>query len=167
MHPKLTELSPSKESKSTFNIGVISGGTSINTIAETASLLLDLRSESASGLDHLVQQVKDMINGFFMEDIQITVEKIGDRPSGMVSEISPLIRLCQSIFLETGFEPVFKSGSTDANIPFSQGIPAVCIGICDGNGVHKHSECLMTDSMDRAIEKVGKIVTRVLQMKKF
>ncbi len=161
---KLTEVLPLKEPKSTFNIGVINGGTSINTIAQTASLLLDLRSETNDGLKHLVEQAKTIINGFSMEHIEITIEKIGDRPCGMISESSPLVRLCQSVFLETGFDVKFESGSTDANIPFSQNVPAVCIGICHGKDVHKPSECLMIDSMDRAIEKIGKIVSRVWQM---
>jgi len=164
----LTELSVTVEPRSTFNIGVITGGTSINTIAQTASLLLDLRSETCDWLDHMVQQVKQMIDKFSMDDITITTEKIGDRPSGMISVASPLISLCHSVFLETGFNDAkFKSGSTDANIPFSENVPAVCIGICDGQDVHKPSECLMTGSMDRAVEKVGKIVSRVWQMEKF
>lgn len=163
---KLTELKPLMEPRSTFNIGMITGGTSINTIAQTASLLLDLRSETSAGLEHLIQQAKDMIDEFSMDDICITTEKIGDRPSGMISEASSLVCLCQSIFIETGFDVEFKSGSTDANIPFSQGVPAVCIGICDGKDVHKPSEYLLIGTMDRAIEKVGKIVSRVRQMEK-
>lgn len=148
-----------------FNIGVINGGTSINTIAQTAYLLLDLRSETNAGLNHLVEQTKKIINEFSMTNIRITMEKIGDRPSGMISENSPLIRLCHSVFIETGFDVEFKSGSTDANIPFFENVPAVCIGICDGKDVHKPSECLMTDAMGKAIEKVGKIVSSVWQVK--
>ncbi len=164
---RLTELSPLIEPKTTFNIGVITGGTSINTIAQSASILLDLRSETHVGLDYLVEQTKKMIHEFSMADIQITTEKIGDRPSGIISETSPLILLCRSVFLETGFMDVeFKSGSTDANIPFSKGVPAVCIGICDGGDVHKPTEYLMTDKMDKAVEKVGRIVSGVWQMKK-
>lgn len=165
---ELTKLSvPKGLPKTTFNIGVITGGTTINSIAQTASLLLDLRSETHEGLGMLEKQAKKMINGFIMEDISIRVELIGDRPSGGISETSPLVRLCRSVFWDTGFQDVeYKSGSTDANIPFSHGIPAVCIGICDGKDVHKPTEYVMTDALDRAARKVGRIVAGVWQMEK-
>jgi tripeptide aminopeptidase len=54
-----------------------------------------------------------------------------------------------------------KSGSTDANIPFSLGLPAVCFGIADGMDAHKPGEYLITDNMDRSMEKVAGIIAGV------
>jgi acetylornithine deacetylase/succinyl-diaminopimelate desuccinylase-like protein len=162
---QIADLSPMTAARSAFNIGVINGGISINTIAQTAYFLLDLRSETREGLDDLINQTQTILNDFSMDHISITAEQIGDRPTGEISESAPLIKLCHSVFLETGFNAVqFKSGSTDANIPFSKNIPAVCIGIADGEDVHTPGEYLITDSLDRAIEKVGKIISRVWQI---
>lgn len=159
---ELTRLKPSKTPVSTFNIGVISGGRSVNTIAQEASLLLDLRSESQTGLKDLTDQTLAILDSFYMPDIAVTHELIGDRPSGAAPEDSGLIKLCRDVFIETGFHPVeMKAGSTDANIPFSKGVSAVCIGIADGEDAHKESECLIINNLDKSIEKVGKIISRV------
>lgn len=162
----LSDLAPLKTPKSTFNIGVIQGGMSINTIAQTASLLLDLRSETREGLEDLILQTQTVLDNFSMENITLVCDRIGDRPSGMAPENSWLINLCREVFVETGaIDVAFESGSTDANIPFSEGVPAVCIGIADGEDVHKPSESLITDHLDKSVEKVGKIISRVWQEK--
>ncbi|THB75019.1 MAG: M20/M25/M40 family metallo-hydrolase [Desulfobacteraceae bacterium] len=156
----LTQLEPVASPKTTFNIGTIDGGISVNTIAETASLLLDLRSESQAGLDDLISQTMTMLDQFSVPDVHIACEQIGDRPSGKAPEDCKLVQLCMDVFEETGFFPVeLKAGSTDANIPFSKHMPAVCIGIADGKDAHKESEYLLTDGLDRSIEKVAQIVS--------
>src|SRR5439155_25685457 len=60
---QLTEIDVPKEPRSSFNIGVIEGGSSVNTIAERASLLLDLRSTTPAGLDTLIRQVEPILAG--------------------------------------------------------------------------------------------------------
>ncbi len=161
---RLSDLNPSTAPKSSFNIGVIEGGMSVNTIAQTAYLMLDLRSESQAGLEDLINQTQTILTQFSMNEVKIVCEQIGDRPSGKAPDNSQLIQLCRDVFVETGFEANAKAGSTDANIPFSMGIPAVCFGISNGKDAHTPNEYLMTDNMDKSIEKVGKIISRVWQI---
>jgi tripeptide aminopeptidase len=162
---ELTRLKTVKTPKTTFNIGIISGGVSVNTIAQEAFLLLDLRSETAEGLSNLISQMTAMTDRFSMPDIRIDRTIIGDRPSGSIPDDCALAVLCRDVFIETGFSsPLFKSGSTDANIPLSRNMPAVCIGMADGEDIHKTTESLLLDNLDRSVEKVGKIVSRAFDL---
>lgn len=160
---RLSDLKPTVNPKSSFNIGMIEGGMSVNTIAHTAYLMLDLRSESQDGLEDLINQTQTILTQFSMDDVEIVCEQIGDRPSGKALEKTPLVKLCRDVFIETGFKAEIKAGSTDANILFSKGLPGVCFGIADGRNVHTQDECLIIDNMDKSIEKVGKIISRVWQ----
>ncbi len=99
-----------------------------------------------------------------MENVSIDCEQIWDRPSDKAPESSALIELCINVFIETGFEIETKAGSTDANIPFSMGIPFVCFGIANGKDAHTPNEYLITDNIDKSIEKVGKIISRIWQV---
>ena len=135
---KLTELNAPKEPRSSFNIGVIEGGTSVNTIAERASLLLDLRSIEPAGLAGLIAQVERIVvaepEGFFQ------VEIVGDRPAGRIAREHPLVQAAEAAYAAAGISVSFDSASTDANIPLSRGIPAVCVGVGDGENAHRLDE---------------------------
>ena len=100
----LTQLKVPKEPKTTFNIGVIEGGTSVNTIAETANLQLDLRSESADALQSLIEQVEELVENFARGDATISLEIIGDRPAGRLEVNHPLFQLTERVLTEIGGE---------------------------------------------------------------
>jgi acetylornithine deacetylase/succinyl-diaminopimelate desuccinylase-like protein len=135
---KLTDLDAPKEPRSSFNIGVIEGGTSVNTIAERASLLLDLRSIEPAGLAGLIAQVERIVaaepEGMFQ------VEIVGDRPAGRIAREHPLVQAAEAAYAAAGISVSFDTASTDANIPLSRGIPAVCVGVCDGENAHRLDE---------------------------
>jgi acetylornithine deacetylase/succinyl-diaminopimelate desuccinylase-like protein len=125
--------------KTTLNVGTIEGGISVNTIAPTASFLLDVRSVDGDTLARLSEQVEDAFEAT-AADVDVTFEIIGERPAGVVETDSRIIRLASSILESIGIQPVGDASSTDANIPISRGIPAVCIGLTTGGNVHREDE---------------------------
>lgn len=142
---RLTHLELPK-AHSSYNIGVIEGGTSINAIAEHASLLLDLRSVESDALGHLIRQAERMVATAQAAEPQVAIsaEVVGDRPAGRIGHDHPLVRLAQAAYKAVGTTTSSGVGSTDANIPLSMGIPAVCIGVTDGANAHRLDEYIET-----------------------
>lgn len=132
--------------KVTYNLGVISGGTSVNSIAEEAHCLLDMRSGDAAALDDLEARVMALVQqANEVDDVSVTPTLIGDRPAGAIGEDAPLIQACFEALALIGAEaaghPVkLTEGSTDANIPMSLGIPSTCIALTTGGGTHTLGE---------------------------
>jgi acetylornithine deacetylase/succinyl-diaminopimelate desuccinylase-like protein len=139
--------------KTTFNVGLIEGGTTINAIAEQASLLLDLRSEAAGPLDKLVSSVGAIVREESgIEGVTATMTLIGSRPAGRISPESELVRLAEAALRRVGCEDVeLLAGSTDANIPLSLGSNAVCVGIARSGNAHRRDEYLDPTHLPRGL----------------
>ncbi len=138
---RLTHLPLPTDPRTTLNVGVISGGTTVNSIAAQAWLELDLRSEEVSTLDALAKQVEKLARTFDeLPGLEVEIEVIGLRPAGSISPNHPLIRLARRCLEAQGIHPNLGIGSTDANIPLSRGLPAVCIGLGTGGGAHTVQE---------------------------
>ncbi len=139
---QLTQLELPKEQRSSFNIGLIQGGSSVNTIAERASLLLDLRSTAPAALDTLIDQVEQIVASARAAEAGVTfaIETVGDRPAGSIPREHALTQLAGAAYSAEGLDAIYEIASTDANIPLSRGIPAVCIGVCDGGNAHRLDE---------------------------
>jgi di/tripeptidase len=153
---QLTELHVPAEPKSTFNVGVIEGGTTVNAIAQHAALLLDLRSVSSAGLEALVQQVEQLVNTARAQhpDVTISTEIVGDRPGGSIDQEHPLVQMASAAYQAVGATVTFESASTDANIPLSRGLPAVCVGMCRGEHAHRLDEYLLVDDIPAGMRAV-------------
>ena len=150
---RIAELNVPRSPRSTYNIGMIEGGTSVNTIAQQASLLLDMRSVSASALDNLVSQVDQLVRAAAEHaDVQINVTTVGDRPSGSIPREHPLVQAAVSAYQSVGATISFQQSSTDANIPLSQGIPAICVGITDGGNAHRRDEFIIPENLGRGMQ---------------
>jgi acetylornithine deacetylase/succinyl-diaminopimelate desuccinylase-like protein len=126
--------------RTTLNIGIISGGTSVNTIAAEAMLELDLRSESAETLEALSRQVEQIANSAKKRGVTVKTEIIGQRPSGELPADHPLVRLAEDCLRVVGVEPHLNTGSTDANLPLSRGLPSITIGLTTGGRAHTVDE---------------------------
>jgi len=144
---EIAHLRPPAQPRTTFNIGRIQGGTSINTIAQQASLELDLRSEDAGALAQIDRQVQKIVGRYQTArwrqwGVRIETEVIGDRPSGEIGRDHPLVVAAQQALVGAGLTGRFdlRISSTDANIPLSRGIPAVCVGITQGGNAHRLEE---------------------------
>jgi acetylornithine deacetylase/succinyl-diaminopimelate desuccinylase-like protein len=130
-----------------LNVGTIQGGFSVNTIASEAHLELDLRSESAATLTDLVERVNCLVrdaNRRGEDFVKVQAEIIGQRPAGEITQDHPLVRLAARCLERQGITPILGIGSTDANIPLSLGLPAVCVGLTRGGGAHTLNEYIYT-----------------------
>lgn len=139
-------------SHTTFNVGTMSGGTSVNTIAQRAEMLYEYRSDSREALDRMEQQLRALLAEQEKTCLRLTCEEIGNRPAGSVSGAEQTAleqRWLDAVeALLPGTEVKAGAGSTDCNIPLSQGIPAICIGGYRGGAAHTHEEWIDYDSLD-------------------
>jgi len=133
--------------RTSYNVGVIGGGTSVNSIPFSSSMEIDTRSVDPSRLDTLKNLLELSVNKALEaqnaikrrgEDLTVTIDMIGNRPSGELSSDLPLIQKSLALTAALGKRPRLTRGSTNANIPISLGIPAVTIGR-GGVGAHAHS----------------------------
>jgi tripeptide aminopeptidase len=155
---QLTHLEVPQSPKTTFNIGTIRGGTSINTIAREAMFDLDLRSEDPAQLSALAQQVEEIASSFNAEGVQLETRMIGDRPPGLIARDHPLVQLAARALQTVGLSFSFESGSTDANIPLSQGLPCVCVGLAYGGNAHRPDEYIETRDLEKGLQSLVTLV---------
>ena len=133
------------KSKTTFNVGTIEGGTSVNTIAQEASMTYEYRSDDRECLDKMKEFFDRTIEMFKASGVDIEVEILGERPC-MSDMKDPegyeklKKRAIDSMHRISGLEVIEGSSSTDCNIPFSMGISAVCFGVVRSSGAHTREE---------------------------
>ncbi len=151
------------EPKTTFNVGMIDGGVSINTIAPRATMTLDLRSVDPTSLTHLISQVVAIVEAAndAARGISVHNEIIGDRPGGIMSPDAPVIRATLDTLQALGLDPQLSAGSTDANIPIAEGIPAVCIGLTTGGHAHRLDEYIDIPPLTTGLTQLALLVVRV------
>ena len=139
------------DSKTTYNVGIISGGTSVNTIAQEASMLYEYRSTSKSCLSKMEEMFSKVIEAYRATGIEVTCERIGDRPC--TGDVDPqkhedlISKAGDSIRRITRKEPVLAYSSTDANTALAIGIPAICMGGAVGGKCHTREEWLDPESL--------------------
>lgn len=145
---------PDKPS-TTLNLGTIHGGTSVNSIPESATASIDFRSTSPDELLRLEvalhRAVEDAVDYWNTAakatslrsrgNAAYSVEKIGDRPAAQLPADSPLLEALRAVDRHLGIQTDLRLGSTDANIPISLGVPALSMGAGgDGGGAHTVGE---------------------------
>ena len=148
---------PEKEGRRvTYNIGEISGGTSVNTIAQSAKMLCEYRSDDLELLSFMKARFEKIFKNAETDGVKLNVKLIGERPcAGDVDQRKEeeLKNIAAHALKEiTGDEIKFTSSSTDCNIPLSLGIPAICIGVYNGYGAHTREEYLEKASIVKGFE---------------
>jgi di/tripeptidase len=161
---KLTGIPLPDNPRTSLNVGVISGGTSVNTIAGHAQMELDLRSECDQALAGLVEQVKDILKGERTSKVEVQKFQIGNRPAGAISPDHPLVQLARSELLKMNINPNMAIGSTDANIPLSRGLPAICIGITRGAGAHTSREYIYLEPLEGGLQCLISIIRKAFEI---
>lgn len=131
--------------RTTYNIGLIEGGHSVNSLATSASLYLDMRSEETTSLAALEQQVMKAIDQARQPNLALTAEVVGDRPAGSISTHHPLVQIASAALLAIDMQPIYETGSTDANILLAKGLPTVTVGITHGGNAHRLDEYIETE----------------------
>ena len=153
----------------TLNIGTIQGGTSVNSIPESASASIDFRSTSSEELLRLevalhratedaVDQanlVPKSIGTNRRGSLAFTIDKIGDRPAAQLADDSPLLEALRAVDRHLGIQTDLRLGSTDANIPIALGIPALSVGAGgDGGGAHTLAEWYTDKNREFGLRRV-------------
>jgi tripeptide aminopeptidase len=164
---QLKKLPIPAEPRSSLNVGVIRGGTSVNTIAAEASLELDLRSESPEALARMIENVEQLAvaaDRSRQEDIHVRAEVIGDRPVGQISIDHPLVKTAIECFARAGINVKMNNGSTDANIPLSRGYPAICMGLTTGGGSHTQGEYIKTKPISQGFDVLADLVQSIFNI---
>jgi acetylornithine deacetylase/succinyl-diaminopimelate desuccinylase-like protein len=134
---KISKLTVPTSPKATFNVGMVGGGTSVNSIPFENWMELDLRSESPVELAKLDKSVNMLVTQAVDEEnrtrstvqgrITVEMKLIGDRPSGETPKTSPLVQTAAAVITAMGWTPQYNFSSTDSNIPISLGIPAITL----------------------------------------
>lgn len=157
---KMARFEVPKTPKTTFNIGRIEGGTSVNSIAHTAWMEVDMRSESAAALAKLDAQFQQAIqaslqeeNDFWKHEKKLTVDVnlVGKRPVGEQPANAPIVQMARAADAALGLQSRLGASSTDSNIPMSLNIPALTIG---GGGIGRGAHAL-DESFDLTNSHVG------------
>lgn len=149
--------------RTTYNVGEIGGGISVNTIAASAWCLLDLRSETAEGLADIDARVRSLAQASAAASgVAFDLSVVGERPAGSLPPGHWLVRAVDTASVRSGAGVTWKSGSTDANVPLSQGAPAVCLGVARGRGLHTLEEEVDTAEIDVALEVVFRTAVAIL-----
>lgn len=148
---RLADYPAPQEPRTTYNVGLIEGGDSVNVIPETARMDVDLRSTSEGELGKLEEFLLGAINQAVADEnalrasagrrLKVDVRLIGHRPSGETLASAPLVRTAVEASRALGLDPILNRASTDSNIPISLGIPAITIGVGGRSGdAHRLSE---------------------------
>lgn len=131
--------------KTTFNVGTIEGGTSVNTIAQYAKMLYEYRSDDGECLDYMKEQFeRTLAAANAAGKARFTCRTVGIRPCGGDVDRDLHERMIERVVTasekNSGCPCQRVSGSTDCNVPMSMGIPAVCAGLYSGGGAHTREE---------------------------
>ena len=148
---ELYKIQAPSEVKTTYNVGHIEGGTTVNSIPQACSMLYEFRSDSREGLSYMERQFDSIIDAKKGQGMDIQVEIVGLRPCEGDVDLGVrerMLRLASDTIQEyTGREPGQCPGSTDCNIPLSLGIPSLCMGTYEGSGAHTREEYVVMDSL--------------------
>ena len=150
--------------KTTYNVGTIEGGTSVNTIAQHCEMLYEYRSSKREGLacmDRFFDSVIQMFRGY---GIGVETELIGDRPCKGDADPSELTRIVMEASERYGYHRTEECGSTDCNIPLSMGIPAVCFGVYEGHGAHTREEWVDIESTRDGMKILSQVLLSEMQL---
>ena len=155
-------------SKTTYNVGIINGGTSVNTIAQSASMLCEYRSSNEKCLEIMRKHFERIFDSARSEEVEVSVSVVGERPcmKGVdEGKVERLASICEEIIEGvTNMQAKRISSSTDCNIPLSLGVPAICVGVYNGGGSHTREEWVEKASIPVGLEVGIKIIEAVVKL---
>jgi tripeptide aminopeptidase len=153
---KIAEFHLSDGGRTTFNVGRVGGGTSVNAIPAEAWMEVDLRSADATALAALDARLAQAMDRAAVEEnarwnrpgvVTVVKELVGDRPAGAIAENAPIVLTALASAEAVGLAVSLSEGSTDANLPMSLKIPAIAIG-GGGRSINAHSPSEAFDGTD-------------------
>lgn len=159
---RVSEFRVPASPRTTFNVGRVGGGTSVNAIPGDAWMEVDLRSVDSAALQALESQFRQAMQQAVDEEntrwgsrqLKVSVETVGNRPAGRTAASAPIVEAAGSVTRALGLPVTLAQGSTDANLAMSLGIPAVTIdGGGTGNGAHTADETFDTTDSWRGTQR--------------
>ncbi len=153
-----------RQPKTTMNVGTFHGGRGVNVIADEAVLEVEWRSEDARMLATWCQRFEEVCRRYQGERVQVTWEVIGERPVGGLPAHHPLVQAALHSAWAHGIEARLAVGSTDANVPLSQGYPAITVGLTVGGGAHSLEEFIDITPLPQGLAALWDLVLRVDRM---
>jgi acetylornithine deacetylase/succinyl-diaminopimelate desuccinylase-like protein len=163
---KFSHLALPVQPRTSLNVGLMSGGTSVNTIAADAHLELDLRSTSITVLEGISRQVEALVDEADRrgrEGSHAEAEVIGTRPAGEIPSDHPLVKLAVESYAANGIRVKLNIGSTDTNEPLSRGFPAICVGLTSGGGAHTLDEYIDTKPVSQGLKSLVDLVRSIFE----
>jgi len=166
---KLSQTPLPEEPRTTMNVGTIEGGTSVNSIPESATASIDFRSTSSSELSRLEDALRraveeavkqsNLLSGLIhlrtRGPLTFTIERIGDRPAALLPAESPILEALRAVDRHLGLRTDLRLGSTDANLPISLGIPSLSLGAGgEGSGAHTLAEWYSDHDRESGLRRV-------------
>lgn len=155
------------KSNTSYNVGTIAGGTSVNTIAQQAEMLYEYRSDSRRCLEKMEKMFYSVIEAYRNMGVTVNTEVLGSRPCmGEIDrdrQAALEARASAALIAVTGKDPARVYMSTDCNIPFSMGIPAVCFGAYEGRGGHTREEYIELSSLPAGLTAVFSFIDYYFQ----
>ncbi|HYW49107.1 MAG TPA: M20/M25/M40 family metallo-hydrolase, partial [Gemmatimonadaceae bacterium] len=166
---ELQQVPLTRAPRSTLTIARIGGGESINSIPREGWLEVDVRSTSASVLDDIERTMRQLVARIEAREnarrtdgsaaLSAHIEQLGHRPCGSMRDDAPLVRIAEQATHAIGRTPRLATGSTDASVPISLGIPAIAIGAGGrGGGTHTPQEWYDDTHGSRGLQRALRIV---------
>ncbi len=150
------------DTHTTYNVGTIQGGTTVNSIAAETRFLCEYRSDDEECMRIMEKKFYDIFSAYNHNGVSVEVSVVGSRPcmkgvnQQRLAEISEqCMKICRQY---TGKDCQPFSGSTDANIPMAQGIPAVCVGNYEGSNTHSYKEWLLKSSIESGFKITADLI---------
>ncbi|HEX3746864.1 MAG TPA: M20/M25/M40 family metallo-hydrolase [Bryobacteraceae bacterium] len=160
---KIDEIQVPAKPKTTFNVGRVGGGTSVNAIPFECWMEVDMRSADAASLKAVDEQFKKALQEAVEEEnkrwnnrgpVSVSAELVGLRPGGQTDESNPIVQTAMAVNRAMGFTATLHEGSTDANVAMNLGIPAITIGGGgSGSGAHSLGETFNTKNSWEGTER--------------
>jgi tripeptide aminopeptidase len=162
---RFSEVQAPESPRTTFNVGVVSGGTSVNSIPESATARVDLRSASMEELQKLEDRLRECVAEAWREaplshrsgelKVTLAIENIGDRPAAELPKEARILQIVRAVDKHLRIESFPRLASTDANVPLALQIEATTIGAGgDGGGAHTLREWFDCSNRDLGLKRI-------------
>jgi tripeptide aminopeptidase len=168
---RFSDMQVPSSPKTTFNVGVVRGGTSVNSIPAHVSMDVDMRSESCAELKKVDEAFLAIVKAAVADEnrvrstregrVEVIPQVIGERPCGETAMDAPILRTTTAIVQAFGLKPSYGISSTDSNLPMSMGIPALTIGR-GGPGGRSHSPDEWTDVNPKGVAQSVEVALAIV-----
>lgn len=152
------DLQVPEDPKTTYNVGTIQGGTTINSIAAEVEFTVDMRSVSHTELEKLDAAFQAILQAHQRGDVKIETLLLGERPCSEGVQHHEIHDRITAIRKRAGLQTTFSASSTDANIPLSRNIPAIAFGVSRGKGAHTLQEELDMTSLEPGLKQLAAFI---------